>query len=858
MERADPGVNIKGSVGESGIDAASGKRRLGAIERRRGIAEDIAGEVGRLTRAKEVALRPDTLLSDVGIDSLGGMELLGYIERKFGVAIPISTLLGSTSFDELVTKIEQFQGSAGAVDGEIHSTELLRPRTWDRKARATLLRDWRIAAPLFLIPGLNGTTYYLSSLCKALHTNRACIAFQMPGVDGLEPPLGSIEEIARRHVEEMRAIQPHGPYAIAGHSFGGVVAYEMAQMLAEQGQQVAPLMLLDSPNSESEDGALQDDEVMALFEVIGVYCRFSERPLKPIRAERLSGLPVDEQLQLLWSLLASYPTAAHVIATYRKGFVAMTRYRPRPYGGPVILFRSAEGFPAEAMHPERRVRSQFDSSTLGWGGLCADLRIVETPGDHFSMVMPPHSAELGAAMQEPLNTAADMLIDFDRLRPATVVTKVGRALRVDGARVHFDPHHPDFREDPYPFLSQLREHTPIFQDALSQWWVTRHADVSAGLRNRLLSVDARAIDHVEGIGSESAKPSALSSWFRNQDASALAQLYNKFLLFIDAPRHTVLRKVFSPSFSHESIRHLAGCIDERVETLMADMRAKPRPDLMRDLALPLPVGVISLIYGVPDADSAQVTQWARDLATGLDSGMSLQAMRRAERSAEEFTRYLHGHVQRLRKSPPHTPGGARLDVNEAIAQGITPDELVAHIAMSYLAGFETTTNSIGNGTLALLRHPDQLERLRSDPALAENASEELLRYDCPVMFVMRFAVEDLEVAGQRIARGSSITFMLASANRDPAAFPDPDRLDLARPARHHVAFSNGAHYCLGAPLARLELQRVFVALSRQRFQPVPGGLAWRDAYTFRALERFPIAWCWCGSQSATWTRSSMS
>ncbi|WP_164931790.1 cytochrome P450 [Dyella sp. M7H15-1] len=432
---------------------------------------------------------------------------------------------------------------------------------------------------------------------------------------------------------------------------------------------------------------------------------------------------------------------------------------------------------------------------------------------------------------------------LDRLRPATNTHTIGRALVVDTNGIHFDPQHPEVREDPYPFLHQIREHSPIFRNAIDQWWVTRHADVSTGLRNRLLSVDPRQLDYSRDISSGSAKPSALSSWFRHQANSPLAHLYNHFLLFLDAPRHTLLRKVFSPLFSQDIIQHLTHYIDERVTTLVADMRKQPAPDLMRGLALPLPVNVISRIYGVPQEDEPFVTQWARDLGMGLDMGMSHQAVKKAEQSADDFTRYLREHVARLHDPRTSSQRTSLLNVDDVIRQGVTPDELIAHIALSYFAGFETTTNTIGNGTLALLRNPDQFAGLRADPALAENAVDELLRYDCPVLYAVRFALEDTEIAGQEIARGSSLIFALAAANRDPAAFPDPDRLNISRTsAKHHVAFSHGAHYCLGAALACLELQRVFLALTRENFALVPGGLAWRNSLSFRGLDQFRIAW----------------
>lgn len=813
---------------------------LNFAERRYALTAHISDEITRLASAGQHPLLPETRLVDTGLDSLGGMELIGRIERQYGVAIPISTLLGSATLGDLIATLEQSLGE-DPYDKEALSSSSLpsHPQAQARSSCAIALCEWQFSAPLFLIPGLNGTAYYLSPLCQLLSADRACVAFQAPGVNGAEPPLGSVEEMARRYVEEMRSIQPRGPYAIAGHSFGGLVAYEMAQILHEQGETVSPLILIDSAISESVDDADQSDEIMALFEVIGVYCRFSTEPMTPISPDHLSRLSIDQQRQVLWRVLAANPAAAHVIAVYRKSIVAMTRYRPRAYAGSTVLFRSNDGFPSEAAHPQRRMQHQFGSPTLGWAAHCSALNVIDTTGDHFTMVMPPHADTLASAMRRLLNSPARMCVGLDRLRPANRIRTIGRALVMADDRIHFDPHHTDIREDPYPFLNQIREHTPIFQDALSRWWITRHADVSSGLRNKLLSVDARLLDYTRHIEEDSAKPSAMSSWFRHQDSSPLARLYNHFLLFIDPPRHTVLRKALSPLFSQENVQHLVRYIDERVDTLMANMHTQSEPDLIRDLGLPLPVSVISMIYGVPKEDESLITQWARDLGMGLDTGMSHQAVQKAEQSAEDFTRYLRDHIARLHDT---TESSSLLNIAEVLRSGITPDELVANIAMSYFAGFETTTNMIGNGMLALLRYPAQLARLRDDPSLVESAVEELLRYDCAVQYALRFALEDTEVAGQRIPRGSSIIFMLGAANRDPKVFPDPDRLDITRHAKQHVAFSHGVHYCLGASLARLELQRAFLALTKDRFQQIPGGLMWRKTFGLRGLDQFRIAW----------------
>lgn len=811
-------------------------QRIGVGERGQAVALCILDEIKRL--ASQVAgheLGMETRLTDTGLDSLGGLALIGYVERQFGVSVHLAALLGSATIGDLVMQVTQTAEEGASNDGWRHSPLQAQAHL----TCAVFLRDWRIAAPLFLVPGLNGTPYYLQPLCKALDALGACVAFQAPGMDGAEAPLGSVEEMARRYIKEMRAIQPHGPYAIAGHSFGGLVALEMAQVLMEQGEDVAPLMMLDTTISESEEGEDQGKETMALFEVISVFRRFSKQP--PLQVDSFAEWDDDRQRQLLRKLVEEYPGADQVVAIYRKNFMAMMRYRPRRYPGQVLLLRSKEGFPMQTAHPRRRVRHQFHSPNLGWDRFCSNLRVIDVSGDHFTMVLPPHARTLAAAMQGALTARPAMSFGIERLQVANHAPVAGRALVLDQESVHFNPLHPDCCEDPYPYFNQVREHAAVFQDSLSHWWITRYEDVSAALRDKSLSVDTRQLDPARDVGNGSAMPSPLSGWARRQEGYSLARLYNSFMLFTDPPRHAWLRKLFSPAFSAEAVLRLTHRIDERIDSLISDMRAKPEPDLMRDLALPLPVGVISSIYGVPEEDAALLAGWARDLGVGLDIGISQQAMQRAEQSAMDFTHYLREHVERLRKAPSGQ-GDTRLPIEAMLDQGISVDELIANMAMSYFAGFETTTNAIGNGTLALLRYLDQFDALRHDPALIEKAVEELLRYDAPVPYAVRYAIRDIEIVGHHIPRGGTLLLMLGAANRDPAVFVDPDRLDITRDARHHVAFSHGIHYCLGAALARLELQRVFLALARQHFWLVPGRLKWRKSFGLRGLDQFGISW----------------
>lgn len=812
------------------------------IEQQQDISGRIATEIARLTGTDPLTLTPETRLADRGLDSLAGMELLGYIEQTLGVTLSITTLLSVTTLAELMAQIGQLEQKSTLHVPNGADLPVTPAGIEQGPGRCSLtLRSWDVPAPLFCMGGLGGTASYLSHLAQAFGGHRSCIAFRAPGIDGIEPPLGSVEELARRYIDEMRAIQPRGPYAIAGHSFGGLVAYDMALQLSEMGERVASLCLLDTSYAEPVEPADGDDEVMALFELGYMYRRLTGEEREPDMITPLSSLPAEQQRDLLRQQLGIASTADHMLTVYRASHAAMLRYRPRPYAGPVCLFVSERGLPSQATHPGRRLHFHFGEAALGWDRLCPALQIIKVSGDHFTLVMPPHAQHLADALQRTVENTTHMHIGLDRLLPARGRHAQGRALDITADGIRFDPHHPDFIEDPYPFMHQLREQTPVFQDAMANWWVTRHADVSTGLRNKSFSVDSRRLDDKHRDFAEgSAKPSLLSHWFRQQEDTPLARLYNHIMPFVDPPAHTRLRKAFAPLFSPEAVQRLARAIDERVHELIADMRLQRNPDLIHGLALPLPVSVISSIYDVPREDSPFIAQWARDINIEFDA-VSQQVLERANRSTENLTRYVSEHVARLRQTTRQS-SHSLFNAEEALRNGLSMDELTGNIIMSYFAGFETTTSAIGNGTLALLRHPDQMALLRQNPTLIHNATEELLRYDCPVRYTTRFALDDVNLGGRRIRRGDTVMFMLGSANRDRLAFHDPDRLDLQRDAKHHVTFSHGLHYCLGASLVRLELQRVFLALALQQFSLLPGSLIWRDSLNFRSLDRFQIAW----------------
>lgn len=393
---------------------------------------------------------------------------------------------------------------------------------------------------------------------------------------------------------------------------------------------------------------------------------------------------------------------------------------------------------------------------------------------------------------------------------------------------------PELLANPYPFYQKLRSSKPVaWFDAINGWVLTRHADISAVLRDTRFSSKrfARGLERESLRGNE-----------------ALAQMFEartKAMLSTDAPTHTRLRSLVSKAFTPRAVEALRPKIAELVDTMLSEAQARGSIDIMRDIAGPLPVYVIAVMLGIPHEDRDRFKHWSDAIAAAanLVQGLSDETLIRSAVAYQELTEYFRALVGRMRAGQGE---GVLAAMAAAEEQGdrLTEAELYANAVLLLNAGHETTTNLIGNGTLALLQHPDQWKRLAEKPELIEDGVEELLRYDSPVQFTSRSALEDLEIGGQKIAAGQIVMVLLGAANRDPEAFPDPDRLDLSRAeARHHVAFGQGPHYCLGAPLARLEGEEVFKALVR-RF---PGlrlegeTPTYRSNFNLRGLVSLPVA-----------------
>ncbi|MBX6238178.1 cytochrome P450 [Pseudomonas aeruginosa] len=411
------------------------------------------------------------------------------------------------------------------------------------------------------------------------------------------------------------------------------------------------------------------------------------------------------------------------------------------------------------------------------------------------------------------------------------------APRSDGFDIH--TYHPDFVADPYPLLRLIRSRASVCRDQASIWWISRYADVSACLRDRRFSADPARLG-AAGVRQGGA------SWFGHQQLQPLARFYDNFMLFNDAPRHTRLRRLFAPAFGPDAVRRWEARIEVLVEELLDSLLERREPDLLRDFAEPLTIRVAAELFGFPREDTGQLLPWGRDLAAGLDLAASHGDAGQINRSAAAFSDYLQRQARGWSDGSSRPPSGAApsiLDGAAMLEAGLGLEDLVAAYAMVFMAAFETTISMVGNATLALLTHPDQLDLLRRCPELAANAVEELLRFDGAVRGGVRCTLEEVEIGGQRIPPGEKVWLSFLAANRDPEMFAAPDRLQLQRAnAKQHVAFAHGPHYCLGAYLARLELQCALRGLVRRRFALAsePTDLRWRRSSVFRTLERLPI------------------
>ncbi len=417
----------------------------------------------------------------------------------------------------------------------------------------------------------------------------------------------------------------------------------------------------------------------------------------------------------------------------------------------------------------------------------------------------------------------------------------------------------EIRSNPYPFYEQLRTHDPIHWDEeLGFWVLTLYSDIDALYTDERFSRAQglmRGFQRLPGTEQEIAK--------------SVYQSFSKTVFYADPPYHTHLRGLMNHAFTPRRVERLRPYVQKIVDELLDAAQIETETDIIHALAYPLPVMVIAELLGLPASDRARFKKWSDDLFAilGTVRHKSTDLLERAGQSLDEMTDYVKDLSRKRREFPQDDLLTALLSITEdetlacphpdsfpaLRATGnmirepetspiLTEEELVANINILLSTGHETTTHLVGNGLLALLQHHEQLEKLQSQPALLAPAIEEMLRYDNPVQITYRSALEDANIKGRLIRKGDLVNTIIASANRDPERFTDPNHFDITRAEGRHLGFGIGIHFCIGAPLVRLEAEIVFETILR-RFPGISlasENLEWQEHPIFRGLKSLPV------------------
>jgi cytochrome P450 len=363
----------------------------------------------------------------------------------------------------------------------------------------------------------------------------------------------------------------------------------------------------------------------------------------------------------------------------------------------------------------------------------------------------------------------------------------------------FRPTDEGFLADPYPTYARLRREAPIaYYDGWAAWIVTKHRDVDRLLRDRRL-----------GRVMEGAQPAS--------EHAAFAAIQEGSLLEIEPPEHTRVRQVVHGVFTPRHVRALRGRVEALVDRLVDDLEARPgrEADLIADFAEPLPVTVIAELLGVPEADRARLLPWSKAIIGMFEPERTAAMERAADDAAGEFADYVRSRIAAARREPGDDLVTRMVRSHDHDPVSLSEGEIVANAILFLNAGHEAVVNVIGNGMLALLRHPQELEAVRADPALVPSAVEEMMRFDTPLQFFERLVLEDMTYAGHDWPRGTKLCLYYASANHDEDVFAEPERFDVRRDPNPHLAFGLGVHYCIGAPLARIEVAAAVRTLLRR-------------------------------------------
>jgi cytochrome P450 len=399
----------------------------------------------------------------------------------------------------------------------------------------------------------------------------------------------------------------------------------------------------------------------------------------------------------------------------------------------------------------------------------------------------------------------------------------------------WDPLHPAFRADPYPWYESLRTHDPVHRVDDYTVVLTRHEDVLSTLRG---------VEFARDIEQHAAAPIDNPVMERRRERS---EQRSKSILNLDPPDHTRLRKLATQAFTPKAVNRLRMTTEQMVDDVLDRASTQGGMEVIDELAFPVPFQVISAMLDMPTDRADELRDWSQILTATLEPTTTLDDLDRADEAVNQLIPYLFDIIEQRRSNLGDDVVSALLTA-ESEGDRLDMAELMSFVVLLYVAGHETTVNLIGNGLLALLEHPDQLDRWRNDPSLDASAIDELLRFNGPVQNTVRVPLEPVTYLGLDgepivVEPGHIVTTCLGAANRDPALFQDPNELRLDRPnAQRHLAFASGIHYCLGASLARMEAT---VALTRliRRFEQISlvGEPTWRDRYTIRGVDHLEIA-----------------
>jgi hypothetical protein len=385
------------------------------------------------------------------------------------------------------------------------------------------------------------------------------------------------------------------------------------------------------------------------------------------------------------------------------------------------------------------------------------------------------------------------------------------------------------RQNPYPIYHRFREEHPMHRTPEGIWTLTRYHDILAVLRDDRFSADPRNATALDAINEA------------NDEESPIRMVAGRILLFTDPPDHTRMRTLVNKAFTPRTVEKLRTHIQQLVDDLLDQIGEHGEIDVIDAFAYPLPALVICELMGVPVEDRDRFKGWSGEIAPIIDPVGTPEILEKAMGTIGQFGLYFMQLIEERKKSPRDDFLSALIAAEEG-EQKLSLDELLGLCVLIFIAGHETTQNLIGNGLLALLRNPDQLELLRSDPSLVKKAVEELLRYDSPVQLTARSALDDIQVAETTVPKGEEVIVLLGAGNRDPAVFPEPDRLDITREKSQVVSFGGGAHFCLGAGLARLEGEIAFPALLKRfaKLELATEDPEFRATFTLRGLKSLPV------------------